>query len=157
MRKRTKRKVWGLINPISMAVEGAAVSEGSQVERLRMGELSALESFRIGKAVESDWHLLSVMTSISALMAYEMKTPEPLAAARRAQKALDSIEERFKRTGRWGTSGEELNALREMYEYHDAQRTGVARSVYESAIFRSKGVLQDPVRRQKVLYGKEKP
>ena len=153
MRKRTKRKVWGLINPITMAIQGAGVSCGPEVGRLRLGELSALESFRTGMGVESDWQLMSVMNSIAALIAYERKQEEPLAVARKTQFALDSIEQRYGRTGKWGVSGEEYLLLKEMYEWHDAQRTSMARSAYEDAIFRAKGVLQDPVRRKKVLYG----
>lgn len=153
MRKRTKRKVWGLTNPITMAIEGACVSGGKEVEDLRGGELLALERFRNGAAKEQDWQMLSVMTAISALMGYEGIGIEALHAARAAQKSLDSIEERFKRVGKWGCSGPEYQSLRDTYEYHDLQRQSVARSVYESAIFRTKGVLQDPVRRRKVLYG----
>lgn len=153
MKKRTKRKVWGLVNPITMAIEGAGVSGGKEVETLRWGELVALESFKTGMAQESDWQLLSVMTAIAALMGYEGKGVEALAAARLAQRSLDSIEERYRKIGKWGCSGPELQSLRSMYEYHDLQRKSVARSVYEGAIFRAKGVLQDPVRRKKVLYG----
>ncbi len=153
MRKRTKRKIYPLINTIPMAIEGAAVSGGPEVTRLRQGEVIALESFRMGKATEQDWQILSVMNAIAALMGYEGNGVEVLDAAREAQRHLDSIEERYKRTGKWGCSGPELQCLRDMYEYHDLQRVSVARSVYEDAINRAKGVLQDPVRRKKVLYG----
>ena len=121
------------------------------------GEVSALESLRTGAAVEEEVHLLSVMTAISAVIAYKVGMLEPRLMAQKAFQALDSIEERHKRTGRWGASGEELTTLREMYQYHDAQRAMVARSVYEKAVVSAKEVLQNPVRRRKVLYGKEKP
>ena len=151
MRKRTKRKVWGLVNPIFHAIEGAAVTTEPEMERLSQGEYLALESFRMGQAVDEDWQLLSVMTAISGLMAYEGLGVEALPIARIAWKSLDSIEKRKQKTGKWGCTGPELQSLREMCEYHDLQRQSVARSVYEGAIFRSKGVLQDPVRRRKVL------
>ena len=157
MRKQTKRKVYGLYNPITMAIAGAAVSNGPEVQQLDTGESSALESLRTGKAVEEEVHLLTVMTAISAVLAYKKRMLEPRLMAQQAFKALDSIKERNKRTGKWGASGEELAALREMYQYHDAQRAMVARSEYEKAVVSSKEVLQNPVRRQKVLYGKEKP
>ena len=153
MRKRTKRKVWGLVNPIFHAIEGAAVTTEPEMTRLSQGEYSALESFRMGQAVEEDWQLLSVMTSISGLMAYEGLGVEALPAARVAWKSLLSIEDRKNKTGKWGCTGPELQSLREMCEYHDLQRKLVSRSVYENAIFRSKGVLQDPVRQRKVMEG----
>ena len=60
-----------MTNPITMAIEGACVSGGKEVEDLRGGELLALERFRNGAAKEQDWQILSVMTAISALMGYE--------------------------------------------------------------------------------------
>lgn len=151
MRKRTKRKVWGLVNPIQHAIEGAEIPMGQDAERLLLGELSAIESFRLGQAVEEDWQLLSVMTAISALMAYEGKQAEPLEAARQAWKCLDDILKRRERTGKWGCSGLELQVLRDMIEWHEAQRKTAARSVYESAIHRSKGLLQNKQQRMKVF------
>ena len=151
MRKRTKRKVWALVNPIQHAIEGAAITPKSKADTLDRGELVAIESLRIGRAEEVDVQLLSVMTAVSALMAYEGKGVEALPAARLAWQSLQSIEERHKRTGIWGCTVPELQSLKDVYQYHDLQRQSVALSVYESAIFRSKGVLQDPVRRRKVL------
>ena len=151
MRKRTKRKVWALVNPIQHAIEGAAITPKDKADTLDRGELVAIESLRIGRAEEVDVHLLSVMTAVSALMAYEGKGVEVLPAARLAWRSLQAIEERQKRTGKWGCTGPEFQSLKDVYQYHDLQRQSVSRSVYESAIFRSKGVLQDPVRRRKVL------
>ena len=54
-----------MTNPIVMAIEGAGVSGGKEVQMLRQGELVALESFKTGKAQETDWQLLSVMTAIT--------------------------------------------------------------------------------------------
>lgn len=151
MRKRTKRKVWGLVNPIQHAIEGAEIPTGKDADRLLLGELSAIESFRLGQANEYDWQLLSVMTAISALMAFEGKQIEPLGAARSAWKALGEILQRKEKTGKWGCSGPELQILREMIEWHEAQRKTAARSVYESAIHRSKGLLQNKQQQEKVF------
>lgn len=151
MRKRTKRKVWGLVNPIQHAIEGAEIRTGEDADRLLLGELSAIESFRLGQATEHDWQLLSVMTAISGLMAYEGRQAEPLSAARSAWKALGEILQRKEKTSKWGCSGPELQILREMIEWHEAQRKTAARSVYESAIFRSKGLLQNKQQREKVF------
>jgi hypothetical protein len=52
---------------------------------------------------------------------------------------------RYQNTMKMGLSGVGINALREICAYHDAQRTSVSRSVYETMItktanyIRSKG------------------
>ena len=59
MRKVCKRKVWSTkINPIAHAMAGAAVTDESSLNKLRLGELSALEAMRMGKGTLEDWRLL---------------------------------------------------------------------------------------------------
>jgi hypothetical protein len=50
VRKRTKRKVYNLINPITHAIEGAALLEKHRLDSLRLIELTAIEAFAKGKA-----------------------------------------------------------------------------------------------------------
>lgn len=151
MRKRTKRKVWGLVNPIQHAIEGAAKTSGEDVDRLMIGELSAIESFRTGQAVDEDWHLLTVMTEISGFMAYDQKQTDVLKAARQAWKALGDMKERHERTGKWGCTGPELQTLRDIIEWHDAQRSVVTRGGYAQAIYRAKELILNKQLREKIF------
>lgn len=60
--------------------------------------------------------------------------PEALTACEAAQTALMDAQQRFERTGRMGITGPGLQALRDVYEYHDLQRQSVSRAEYEKAI-----------------------
>lgn len=151
MRKRTKRKVWGLVNPIQHAIEGAAKTSGGDVDRLMIGELSAIESFRTGAAVAEDFYLLKVMTEISAYMAYKEKQAEALMSARLAWRALNAIEERCNNTGRIGCSGPELQALRDIVEWHDAQRSILSRAGYAQSIGKAKEMIVNEQLRAKIF------
>ena len=136
-RKHTRRKVYALTNPITLAIAGAAVTDTASLDRLRMLELTALESFRMGRATKSDWKALADVLNIAQTMAESGIGQEVLGVCARAQEALSETHDRFKRTGRLGFSGPELQALRELLEYHDLQRTSVSRSQYERSIKRT--------------------
>jgi hypothetical protein len=42
--------------------------------------------------------------------------------------------ERYEKTRKMGLSGAGIQAVRDVYEYHDLQRTSIARSTYEQMI-----------------------
>ena len=44
MRKRVKRQVWALINPLVHALEGATIAPRDKLDKLRLTEYSALDS-----------------------------------------------------------------------------------------------------------------
>lgn len=133
-RKRTKRKVYALIDTIRHAMVGAAITDTASLDKLRMLELSAIESFRIGKATREDWKALADLLNIATTMAESGIGPEVLPVCARAEEALGAAHARFKAGGSLGFDGPGLQAMRELAEYHDAQRTSVSRSVYEKAI-----------------------
>lgn len=152
-RKKTRRKVWKLINPVTMAVEGAALPDAKQLDHLRRAELSAIESFRTGAAVDSDHSMMTVMSAIAAVMAHEGIGVEVLPVAKQAWQHMQEAEQRFLKTGKYGITGPALQCLRDLYEYHDLQRTSVSRLEYELAITKAKGVILNPEYRRKVLEG----
>jgi hypothetical protein len=49
MRKSCKRKVYALVNPISMAIEGACVTDEQRLEQLASRELQAIQDMTTGK------------------------------------------------------------------------------------------------------------
>jgi hypothetical protein len=154
-RKKTRRKVWKLINPVTMAVDGAALPDAKQLDHLRRAELSAIESFRTGSAVESDHEMMTVLAAISAVMAYEGIGIEVLPVAKRAWEYMAEAEQRFKGTGKFGITGPALQCLRDLYQYHDLQRTSVMRLQYEEAILKAKQLTQNREYRMKVFEGEE--
>jgi hypothetical protein len=137
MRKHTRRKVWNRMDPIALAIAGAAITDTALLDKLRMKELQALEAFRTGQATKADWNALADVCNLVETMCEAGIGPEAWEPCQRAQEALGEAHRRHVEHGRIAVSGPELQALRDVYEYHDIQRCSVARSVYEKAIVRT--------------------
>lgn len=134
MRKRTKRKVYALVNPLAHAIEGATITPEAQLNQLRVRELAAIESFTRGVAGEPEWHDLNAMVGICRVMANKGIGPEAIEACDRAEEALRSDWNRYAATGKMGTSGTGLAAYRDAFAFHDLQRQSVSRAEYERHI-----------------------
>lgn len=142
MRKRTKRKVYALVNVIQHAMEGAALVDGKPLEDLRTRELLALEAFRSGTATPNDWRSISAMVNIAEVMAKKGVGPEAIEVCREAELQLLDDHVRFEKTGKMGTTAGGLTAYREVYEYHDLQRTSISRAEYERWIKKTADILK---------------
>lgn len=134
MRKHTRRRVYELVNPISMAIAGCAITDTARLDKLRMLELQALEAFRTGKATRDDWRSLADMLNVAQVMAEQGIGPEVLAACEAAEEALQGAHARFTAGKSLGFDGPGLQAMRELFAFHDLQRSSVSRSAYEAAI-----------------------
>lgn len=135
MRKRCRRKVYDLINPITHAISGASITPAADLDRLRLLELSAIESFAKGAASREDWRALADMVNLTEVMAIDFGiAPEASQHAEAAQAALLRSYQRAKEGKTLLLDGPGLEAIRECFAWHDAQRSSVARSVYERAI-----------------------
>lgn len=137
MRKRTRRQVYPLVNPVQWAMKGAALIPQEELNGLRLRELTSIEAFRTGSATLQDWHDLAALLNLCETMAREGVGAEALPTCEQVQATLIEAAQRFERTGKLGTTGTGLQALRALYEYHDLQRQSVARSEYERAILKA--------------------
>jgi hypothetical protein len=135
-RKRTRRKHYTLANPVQLAIHGACLIDVGRLDQMRLLELSAVQAFATGTASIADWSTLADVANLAQTMCTMGIGPEALQPALDVQKALCEAHERFLATGRMGTTGPGLTALRNLLEWHDLQRSGVARSVYETAAVR---------------------
>lgn len=142
MRKRTRRTVRPLLNPITYAIEGAALPSQQSLNSLRLRELAAIEAFRTGRAGLQEWSDLNAMHSLCETMALEGIGPEALEACNRCQDALIAAARRFEQTRKMGTDGPGLQAFRDVFEFHDLQRQAVARSIYEAMIRKARARLK---------------
>lgn len=133
-RKKCRRKVYALVNPIAYALAGAAITDKASLDKLRLKELSCIESFRAGTADREDWKALADMLNLCETMATEGIGREAMPSCEAAQAALERAHDRHKETGKYGIDGQGLQALRELFEWHDAQRSAIARSQYERII-----------------------
>ena len=133
-RKKCRRKVWDLLDPVSLAISGAAITDTASLDKLRMLDLSAIEAFAKGRATPDDWRALADLLNLCETLARDGIGPEALEPCTQAQEALGHAHARHKDGKPLLFTGPELQAVRESYEFHDLQRTSISRSQYEQAI-----------------------
>lgn len=133
-RKACRRRHYALVNPIRLAMEGAAIPSESRLDKLRLRELSAIEAFAKGNATPNDFRDLCDMLNLAETMANGGIGPEVLPVCEAVQAELLAAKDRYEAKGRMVLTAAGLTALRDLYEYHDLQRTSIALSEYEKAI-----------------------
>lgn len=133
-RKHTRRKHWPLVNPITHAIDGACITSTDRLDKLRLLELTAIEALTKGQATQSDWRDLADMVNVAESLARDRVGREVLAACELAGQALEAAHASHQATGRITVSAEHVQALRDVHEYTDLQRTSVDRARYDRAI-----------------------
>jgi hypothetical protein len=142
MRKKVKRKVWALIDPLTHALTGAAITQRDKLDKLRMLEYSALDAITKGKGTIHDWRTLVDVLNLSETMARGGIGPEVLPVCEKAQKALHEAATRYQSTLRVGLSGEGIQACRELIQYADLQQSSISRSEFEKYIQKTKNYIK---------------
>jgi hypothetical protein len=135
MRKKCKRKVWSTsINPVAHAIAGASVADSKSLDTLRLCELAAIDAMSKGMGTVEDWRWLADVVNIAETMGKNGIGPEVLPYCEIVQQALLEAANRHQKTKKMGLSGVGLSKMRDLWEYHDLQRTSIARSEYEKMI-----------------------
>jgi hypothetical protein len=143
MRKKTKRKVWALIDPLTHAITGAAITQRDKLDKLRMLEYSALDAITKGQGTIHDWRSLVDVLNLSETMARNgIGKDEVLPVCQKAQEALHQAALRFQSTKRMGLSGEGIQAVRELIQYADLQQSSISRSEFERYIQKTKNYIK---------------
>lgn len=122
------------MNPIEHAIQGAAITSQTEIDKMRVRELAAIDAFARGAAGLAEWFDLCALLNLTETLAMDGVGPESLEACARAQAALIDAKDRFERIQRMGLTGPGLQAMRDVYEFHDLQRQSVSRSELERAI-----------------------
>lgn len=134
-RKRTKRKVYGLIyNPMQYVAEGISATPEDKLDKLRARELSSIEALSKGHGGVNEWREVADMLNLAETLANGGIGPEVLPVCQVAQDELIKAAKRYEATRRMGLTATGLNAVRELFAWHDAQRTAITRGEYERAI-----------------------
>lgn len=133
-RKRCIRKHYAKVDPIALAIAGATIASAEDLDKLRMRELSAIESFSKGVATPNDFRDLCDMLNLAQTMGEMGIGPEVLPECVDLQTWLILAKEFHEKKGRLAFGANGLRAVRCVYELHDLQRTSVDRSTYERAI-----------------------
>jgi hypothetical protein len=137
MRKQTRRKIWDTsLCPITHAMAGAAIADKESLDILRKRENGSMDAFRNGTATKADWNNINTVVRLAESMAGAGIGPEVMVHVKIAEMHLLDAQERFTRLGKMGSTALGLQSFQDIIEYHDLQRTSVARSVYEKHIKR---------------------
>lgn len=142
MRKRTKRKVYALVNPIQHAIEGVSYTPEHLLNKLRLGELSALDAMTRGGATTQDWQTLVDMMNVCETMARSGIGPEAIPAVETMQQEMIAAAKRYEKTRKMGLTGTGIKAAREVFAYHDVQRNAITRGEYEKMIEKTRNVVR---------------
>jgi hypothetical protein len=137
-RKKTKRKHWNLIDPLTHAIVGASITQRDKLDKLRMLEYSALEAITKGQGTVGDWRTLVDVLNLSEMMGKHGVGPEVLPICDKAQESLHKAAMRYQETMRMGLDGEGIKACRDLIEYADLQQGSISRSEFERYIQKTK-------------------
>jgi hypothetical protein len=122
--------------PVTHAMAGAAITDKESLDVLRKGENGSMDAFRNGTATKADWNNINTVVRLAESMAGAGVGPEVMVHVKIAEMHLLDAQERFMRLGKMGSTALGLQSFQDIIEYHDLQRTSVARSVYEKHIKR---------------------
>jgi hypothetical protein len=115
---------------------GAAITDKESLDILRKRENGSMDAFRNGTANKMDWNNINAVVRLAESMAEAGVGPEVMVHVKIAEMHLLDAQERFVRLGKMGSTALGLQSFQDIIEYHDLQRTSVARSVYEKHIKR---------------------
>jgi hypothetical protein len=115
---------------------GASVTDDESLRLLRRKEEGSMEAFRNGSATPDDWNNINAVVQLAESMAAANIGPEVMVHVKIAEMHLIDAHDRWMRIGKMGSTGPGLQAFQDIIEYHELQRTAVARSVYERHIKR---------------------
>jgi len=142
MRKKTKRKVWNLIDPLTHAIVGASITQRDKLDQLRLLEYSALDAMTKGSGTIQDWRTLVDVLNLSEMMARGGVGPEVLPICQKAQDSLHKAALRYEETKKMGLDGQGIVAIRELIEYADLQQSSISRSEFEKYIKKTKNYIK---------------
>jgi hypothetical protein len=142
MRKKTKRKHWNLIDNVTHAIVGAAITQRDKLNQLRLLEYSALDAMTKGSGTIQDWRTLVDVLNLSEMMARGGVGPEVLPVCQKAQDSLHKAALRYEDTKKMGLDGQGIVAIRELIEYADLQQSSISRSEFEKFIKKTKNYIK---------------
>lgn len=151
MQKRCKRKVWPLVNPIESAILGCSIPSESRLDKLRIRELSAIESFSKGKAGPADFRDIADMLNVAETCGLMGIGPEALPVCAALEICLLGVKDQYEQRNTMILRPHELQLMRDLYSFHDAQRTAIDLSTYEKAIQKTANKIRGRHPKVKVL------
>lgn len=115
-------------------MDGIVVTPESELDKIRLRELGAIEAFAKGHATLVEWHEMAAMLNVAEYLANNGVGIEVVDVCKDVQRHLVEAAERYQKTQRMGLSGLGIQSLRNLYDFADIQRQSITRSEYERAI-----------------------
>ena len=142
MRKKTKRKVWALLDPIAHSIVGASITPRQTLDKLRVTEYAALDAITKGLGTVQDWRTLVDVLNLAEMMGKNGVGPEVLPICEKAQESLHKAAMRYQETMRMGLDGVGIQAIRDLLEYADLQQGSVTRAEFERYVKKTKDYIK---------------
>ncbi len=142
MRKRTKRKMWNLIDPIQHAIVGASITHRERLDKLRLLEYAALDAITKGLGTIQDWRTLVDVMNLAEMMGKGGIGPEVLPICEKAQASLHRAACRYQETMQMGLDGVGIQAIRDLIEFADLQQSSIPRSEFEKYIVKTQNYIK---------------
>jgi len=137
-RKQCKRKHYPLnANIVGRVIENVSFISQRNLDRIRMLELSQIESLATGKGTLSDLRGMSDCLNVCETLADSGVGVEALPVCEKAQEAILSIMRRYEKWSKIEAVQGEIDALRSLFAWHDAQREILTVAEYERMIVKT--------------------
>ena len=131
MKKKPKPRRWPKDqNVVALAMEHACIITKSRNDQFLLIELDCIASLRSGHFSNQQWNMLISLVNISEVMAKAGVGIEVVEPAKRAEIALAQIRARYQMTAEWKARPEEVDAISELHQYHNLQRTSITYGEY---------------------------
>jgi hypothetical protein len=128
MRKRSKYRPYRVDPTAGMqAIAMQKNMAGDQLLDLGLAIHNSIERMRLGMGVELDFHTIAALVNVSLVLCERGVGTEGMGCVQAAQDALVEILERQRRTGKWGFSGPEMQAINDCAHLHEQQIAIVSR------------------------------
>lgn len=151
MRKQCRRKIYKLINPISMAIEGACITPENILQEMTAKEMKSINDMMTGKGTLRSWQDLVDMNNVCQQMGRDGIGPECLVDCMMAEIELEAAARRYERTGKMGLTAQGIKSIKEVFEWHLLQRKSISRSEYEAQIKKTLNKLRSKSREVRVI------
>src|SRR5512139_1990101 len=128
MRKRSKYRPYRVDPTAGMhAIAMQKNMAGDQLLDLGLAIHNSIERMRLGMGVELDFHTIAALVNVSLVLCERGVGGDGMGCVQAAQDALVEILQRQRRTGKWGFSGPEMQAINDCAHLHEQQIAIVSR------------------------------
>ena len=104
--------------------------------------MAALQAFADGAATSDDWNSVNALVRLTESLIGMGVGAEATVDALRTDAALDRAHERYAMGLPMTASQTDVKTFRDLYQYHDLQRSSIDRSMYERAIVATLGKIR---------------